>query len=74
MNNKLVEGDMKDTKYNSRTEKPIVRSTSNGGRYVRPSDIVRSTSGRAIIKSHASATASFSPKKSEPSDDSTPKK
>ena len=65
---------MKDTKYNSKTEKPIVRTTSSGGRFVRPSDIVRSTSGRAIIRSHASATTSSSPKKSEPPDDSNSKK
>ncbi len=65
---------MKDTKYNSSTGKPIVRTTSNGGRYVRPSDIVRSASGRAIIKSHASAAGAISAKNSEVSADSIPKK
>ena len=37
----------------SRSEKPTIHTTKNGERYVRPSDIVLSTSGRAIIESHA---------------------
>lgn len=65
---------MKDTKYNSSIEKPIVRTTSSGGRYVRPSEIVRSTSGRAIIKSHATAARSASASNSEASSESISKK
>ena len=74
MKKQQLEEGMKDTKYNSSTGKPVVRTTSNGGRYVRPSDIVRSSSGRAIIRSHASAAGSSATKSSEVSADLNPKK
>jgi hypothetical protein len=36
-------------KYASRIDKPTVYTTSKGARYVRPFDILRSESGRAVI-------------------------
>lgn len=48
---------MSESKYNSRIEKPVVHTTSKGGRYVRPFDILRSETGRAVIKSHAASAA-----------------
>ena len=46
---------MAKAKYVSRIGKASVRTTSNGGRYVRPFDVIRSDSGRAAVRSHASA-------------------
>lgn len=36
-------------KYVSRIDKPTIYTTSKGARYVRPFDILRSESGRAVI-------------------------
>jgi len=52
-NIELAELNMKPATNYPKNYKPPVRTTANGGRSVRPSDIVRSTSGRAIIQSHA---------------------
>lgn len=40
-------------KYISRIDKPVVHITASGAMYVRPFDIIRSESGRAIIHRHA---------------------
>ncbi len=40
---------MRENKYASRISKPTVYTTSKGGRYVHPFDILRSESGRAVI-------------------------
>ncbi|MCU1438990.1 MAG: hypothetical protein JWP66_2077 [Naasia sp.] len=45
--------------YNSRISRAPVYTTARGGRFVRPFDIIRSESGRAIIESHSKDTSSI---------------
>ena len=59
---------MSEKKYISHIEKPEVHTTSKGGSYVTPFDVVRSVRGREVIKSHAAtASGSRSQKQSESS-------
>lgn len=48
-------------KYTSRIEKPTIYTTSKGGRYVRPFDILRSEQGRATINRFAEDDAECNP-------------
>ena len=53
---------MSEKKYNSHIDKPEVHITASGAMFVRPFDIIRSKSGRAVIHRHASEEANNSNK------------
>lgn len=44
---------MSERRYEKKTAYPVVNTTRNGGRFVRPFDILRSESGIAVIREHA---------------------
>ena len=44
---------MSKRRYEKKTAYPVVNTTRNGGRFVRPFDILRSESGIAVIREHA---------------------
>ncbi len=56
---------MRENKYASRIEKPKIYTTSKGGRYVHPFDILRSESGRAVIDRLANDNLEGSPSDKE---------
>ena len=47
-------------KYESHIDKPEVHTTSKGGSFVTPFDVIRSKAGRALVKSHTSISAKAS--------------
>jgi hypothetical protein len=63
--NKIVEEKMREKKYDSHIPKAIVYTTSKGGRYVRPFDILRSESGRDVINRFAEDDSEGFPSKTK---------
>lgn len=45
--------------YVSKIDRPVNHTTSKGGSYVEPFDVIRSTAGRAAIASHAESKRSI---------------